>query len=60
MTLKSSNDTVELRVDEKHYSVDMSDLKGLSKYRNYMYFTPFSCGIFVLESFFSLFSTFKG
>lgn len=60
MTLKSSNNKIDLRVDEKQYTVDMSDLKGLSKYHNYLYFTPFSCGVFFFESFFSLFSTFKG
>ena len=60
MTLKNSADTINITVDDKQYSLDMSRIKSLSEYKNYLYFTPFSCGIFVLESFFSLFSTFKG
>ena len=60
MTLKNTADTIDLTVDEKHYSLDISKVKNLAKYRNYLYFTPFSCGVFFFDSFFSLFSTFKG
>lgn len=60
MTLKSNNDTIDLSVDEKHYSLDMSKIKDLSKYRDYLYFTPISGPIFFFDSILSLFSTFKG
>ena len=59
MTLKSADNVIDLSVDEKHYSFDMGKLKALEKYRNYLYFTPFSVGVFFFDSFFSLFNTFK-
>lgn len=60
MTLKSTSDTIALTVDEKSYSFDLSKIKELDKYRNYLYFTPFSVGVFIFDGFFSLFSTFTG
>ena len=60
MTLKNTADTIDLTVDEKQYSLDMSKIKGLKKYRNYLYFTPISGTLFFFDSIFSLFNTFKG
>lgn len=60
MTLKSNNETIGLSVDEKLYSLDMSKIKGLASYRDYLYFTPISGAIFFFDSILLLFSTFKG
>ena len=60
MTLKNTADTIDITVDEKQYSLDMNQIKGLKKYRKYLYFTPFSSSVLFFESIFSLFSTFKG
>ena len=59
MTLKSGSDTIDLSVDEKHYSVDVRALKDLAKYRSYLYFTPFSATVFFFESIYDFFSSFK-
>ncbi len=60
MTLKNTADTIDLTVDDKHYSLDTSKIKSLAKYRDYLYFTPISGPIFFFDSILSLFSTFKG
>ena len=60
MTLKNTADTIDITVDEKQYSLDMSKIKALEKYRNYLYFTPISGTLFFFDSIFSLFTTFKG
>ena len=59
MTIKNSPDTIGMTVDGRSYSFDLSELKGLVRYRNYLYFTPFSCAVFFFESFYELFSSFK-
>lgn len=55
MTLKNTADTIDLSVDEKHYSLDVTKIKGLAKYRKYLYFTPFSCPLFFFESIYNFF-----
>lgn len=57
-TVKNVNNEISLNLDEKSYSFDFSELKGLSKYRNYLYFTPFSSAVFFLESLFDFLGDF--
>lgn len=52
LTVKNTSRGITLRVDEKDYRIDLSKLKDLSVYRNYLYFTPFSAAVFFFESFF--------
>ena len=55
LTVKNTSRGITLRVDEKDYRIDLSKLKDLSVYRNYLYFTPFSAAVFFFESFFDFF-----
>ena len=59
MTLNSTSDAISMTVDGKNYSLDFSELKSLGRYRNYLYFTPFSCTVFFFESIWEFFSSFK-
>ena len=59
MMVSSSSDTISVTVDKKNYSFDISEVKSLAKYRKYLYFTPFSCGVFFFESLCEFFSSFK-
>ena len=59
MTIKSNSSAIDLSVDERHYSVDMSALKDFEKYRNYLSFSPFSAIVFFFESISEFFSSFK-
>lgn len=52
LTVKNTDNGISLKVDEKDYRIDLSKLKELSAYRNYLYFTPFSAAVFFFESFF--------
>ncbi len=52
LTVKNTNSEISLSLDEKNYSFDFKELKSLSKYRDYLYFTPFSTAVFFFESFF--------
>lgn len=56
LTVKNTNNEISLSVDENNYSFDLSELKRLSEYRNYLYFTPFSSVVFFAESFFDFLS----
>lgn len=60
MSLKSNDESITISVDDNDYSFSFDSLKKLRPYRKYLYFTPFSCGIFFFESILSIFSTFKG
>ena len=60
LTLKNTDSEISLNIDEKEYSFDFSEFKCLSKYRSYLYFTPFSCVVFFFESVYNFFSSFKG
>ncbi len=59
LTLKNTNSRIRLSVDEKNYSFDLNELKNLTKYRKYLYFTPFSTSVFFLESLFDFLNTFN-
>ena len=59
MTLKSSDNVISMSIDEKNYSFDLSEIKSLGTYGNYLYFTPFSCTFFLFESLYEFFSSFK-
>ena len=56
LTVKNTNSGISLSVDEKNYSFDLGELKKLSRYRDYLYFTPFSAAVFFLESLFDFLS----
>ena len=60
LTLKNTGNAINLTLDERRYSFDMTGLKELANYRSSVYFTPISGVVFFFDSFFSLFSTFKG
>ena len=59
MTVKSSDDAISMTLDGRNYSLDFSELRSLERYRNYLYFTPFSCTVFFFESIWEFFSSFK-
>ena len=60
MAVKNNGSEITMTVDDKSYSFDLSQLKSLERYRNYLYFTPFSCSVFFFESIYEFFSSFKG
>lgn len=60
MTLQSSNEKITVTVDDTDYSFSFDSFRELLPYRKYLYFTPFSCLTFFLESVLSVFNTFKG
>ena len=59
LTLKNQGDAIEVSVDEDSYSFDLGLFRKLDKYKNYLYFTPFSSVIFFFDSFCEFFSSFK-
>lgn len=59
LTVKNQGDSINFSLDEESYSLDFSRLKKLKKYKNYLYFTPFSSVMFFFDSFYEFFSSFK-
>lgn len=57
LTVKNTDNGISLKVDEKDYRIELSRLKSLSEYRDYLYFTPFSAAIFFFESIFDFLGT---
>ena len=59
LSVKNVGGEVNISVDERSYSFDLSKVKDLAQYRRYLYFTPFSCTVFFFESIYEFFSSFK-
>ena len=59
LSVKNVGSGLDVQVDDKCYSLDFGALKGLAEYKNYLYFTPFSCITFFFESIYDFFSSFK-
>ncbi len=57
LTLKSHNGRINLSVDEKQYTLDVSSLKKAEEYKQWLYFTPFSTLFFFGESLYEFFSS---
>lgn len=54
LTVKSQNSRVNVEIDEKSYSFDLSNLKKLKKYENAIYLTPLSPVFFLCECIFDI------
>lgn len=59
LSVKNMGSEVNISLDERSYSFDLSKVKDLAQYRRYLYFTPFSCTVFFFESIYEFFSSFK-
>lgn len=59
LSVKNMGSQIKVSVDEKNYKLDFGILKDLDKYKNYLYFTPFSSLVFFFDSFYEFFSSFK-
>ena len=59
LSVKNMGSEVNISLDERSYSFDLSRVKDLAQYRRYLYFTPFSCTVFFFESIYDFFSSFK-
>ena len=59
LSVKNVGSEVNISVDERSYSFDLSRVKDLAQYRRYLYLTPFSCTVFFFESIYEFFSSFK-
>ena len=59
LSVKTVGQGINVNVDDKIYSLDFGKLKGIEEYKNYLYFTPFSCAVFFFESIYDFFSSFK-
>lgn len=57
LTLKTSADKIDLSLDEKRYSLDLSFLKRLKNYSEWLYLTPVSSVFFLGECIFDIFSS---
>lgn len=56
LTLKAQGSKVDLKVDDKQYSLDFLPLKKAEEYKRWLYFTPFSTVFFFGESVYEFFS----
>lgn len=59
LSVKNEGTAIEMNVNEDSYSFDLGSLKPLLKYKNYLYFTPFSSVMFFFDSVYEFFSSFK-
>lgn len=59
LSVKNQGTAIQVSVDEENYSFDFGRLKDFGKYKNYLYFTPFSSLVFFFDSFYEFFSSFK-
>ena len=59
LSVKNVSQGINVKVDDKSYSIDFGKIKELEKYKDYLYFTPFSCSVFFFESLYEFFSSFK-
>ena len=59
LSVKNMGSEVNISLDERSYSFDLSKVKDLAQYCRYLYFTPFSCTVFFFESIYEFFSSFK-
>ena len=57
LTLKTQGSRIDLSVDDKQYSFDLSPFKKAEKYKQWLYFTPFSTLFFFGESVYEFFSS---
>ena len=56
LNLSSQGSTLNLRVDERVYGLDLSPLRVDEKYRKWLYLTPFSTLLFFGECIYEFFS----
>ncbi len=56
LTVKTTADKIEVEVDDKQFSLDFSFMKEALKYKQWLYFTPFSPYLFFIESVYEVFS----
>ncbi len=56
-TLKAQGNKIDLRVDEKQYSLALPSLKKLKAYREWIYLTPFAPVFFFGECISDIFSS---
>ena len=59
LSVKNIGQGINVQLDDKSYSLDFDKIKALKKYKDYLYFTPFSCSVFFFESLYEFFSSFK-
>ena len=59
LSVKPMGESISVNVDDRSYNIDLRTVKDVSKYRKYLYFTPFSCTVFFFESIYEFFSSFK-
>ena len=55
LTLKASGERLDLEVEGRCFSFDLSALKKVQRYRKWLYFTPFSTVFFFGESVYDFF-----
>ena len=59
LSVKNVSQGIDVQVDDKSYSLRFDKIKDMQKYKDYLYFTPFSCTVFFFESIYEFFSSFK-
>ena len=59
LSVKNVGQGINVQLDDESYSLDFNKIKDLGRYKNYLYFTPFSCTVFVFDSICEFFSSFK-
>lgn len=55
LTIKTQDSQIDLSLDEKNYTLDLSGFKSLKKYENLIYLTPISPLFFCFECVFNIF-----
>ncbi len=57
LTLKASTGRIDLNIDDRQYSIDLTSLKRAEDYKEWLYLTPLSCVLFLGECIFDIFSS---